>query len=138
MGVAKRGKFLLGAGLVLGIGIALSACEGPGADYANGYGYYGYPDYYDYGYPDSFGFVGRDHDRRHDFDGGHDHGMHDHDHDYGGTHDGHGAITSHGAGGGPALVSHGPSGQPGFAGGHGGAGGFAGGHGGGGGGGGRR
>ncbi|HXA69646.1 MAG TPA: hypothetical protein VNW24_04295, partial [Stellaceae bacterium] len=118
MGVAKRGKSLLGPGLVFGIGIALSACAGSGADYANGYGYYGYPDYYDYGYLDSFGFVGRDrdHERRHDRDDGHDHGMHDHDygrhdgHDYG-RHDGHGAIISHGAGSGPAFVSHGPSGQ---------------------------
>ena len=125
MGVAKRGKFLLGPGLVFGIGIALSACAGSGADYANGYGYYGYPDYNDYGYLDSFGFVGRDrdHDRRHDHDGGNDRGM------LGGER----GFVSRAPSGGTGFVSHGLGGEHGFAGGHGGGGSFAGGHGGGGG-----
>src|SRR5260370_42381378 len=81
MGVGRGGKFLVRAGLVLGIGIALSACAaGPGDSYATGY--YGYPDYYDYGYLDSFGFVGRDrdHDPRHDHDGGNAPGEADPDH----------------------------------------------------------
>jgi hypothetical protein len=83
--------------LVFGsIGLALSACAapGPGAIYANGY--YDYPGYYDPGYVDSFGFVGRDRgrDRRHDHDEGGRHGMHDGDY---GMHDGvPGARIAHG------------------------------------------
>jgi hypothetical protein len=136
MTVIARGKLLIGAGLVLGIGIALSACAAPvpGADYAGGY--YGDPGYYDYGDLDSFGFVGRDrdHDRRHD---------HDHDGDGHGMHDDHATIVSHSFAGERGFVAHNPGAGPGFAsrgfGGqsgfvsHGFGGGFAGGHGGGGG-----
>jgi hypothetical protein len=125
MNVRPRRKSLLGAALVFsGIGLALSACTTPGPEAAYANGYYDYSDYYDPGYFDSFGFVGRDrdHDRRHDHDDGHDHGMHDGNH----------------AGRGPVVVSHSFGGEHSFGGGRsfGGGSGFAaaGGHGGGGGG----
>jgi len=114
-----RGKFLIGAVLALGgIGLVLSACAAPGPEGAYANGYYDYPGYYDPGYVDSFGFVGRDHrdhDRRHDHD-------HNYDHDDGiphgmhagvyGMHSGAPApmITRGFAGGGGIAVSHGEGG----------------------------
>ena len=120
MSVKTRGKHLITAAGVLGLGLILSACapSGPEGVYANGY--YDYSDYYDPGYFDDFGVVGRDRDRRHDHDDGHDRGLHHGDY---GMHGwvGRGMMGSNG----PAPFTSRPASLPsGFGGGRG----FSGGH----------
>jgi hypothetical protein len=117
MTVMTRGKSLIRAVLVLGsIGLALSACaaSGPGGVYANDY--YDYPGYYDPGYVDSFGFVGRDrdHDRRHD---------HDYDHDRGYSHEVHAGVYGMHDGAAGMMMPHSVGGARAGGGEHGGSGG---------------